>query len=178
MHCEKHRCTGINTLFTFHLSSRCVSDFTQLSWLLRYQAFDLPLTDLTNHRASLPSDRHTHTWITSGLHLLSKKLLWSLTRSSSMLVWHFSRLMRFMATFSFLGLQYAAWTTAVAPLPEKSRTTRFRVNQFKRFKRFNCYMDSNTADCSESETLHWSKCSEISRFLLIDASSTFGFFVL
>lgn len=25
-----------------------------------------------------------------------------------------------MATFSFLGLQYAAWTTAVAPLPEKN----------------------------------------------------------
>lgn len=25
-----------------------------------------------------------------------------------------------MATFSFLGLQYAAWTTAVAPLPEEN----------------------------------------------------------
>lgn len=24
-----------------------------------------------------------------------------------------------MATFSFLGLQYAAWTTAVAPLPDE-----------------------------------------------------------
>lgn len=39
-----------------------------------------------------------------------------------MLVWHFSRLMRLMATFSFLGLQYAAWTTAVAPLPEEHNT--------------------------------------------------------
>lgn len=29
--------------------------------------------------------------------------------------------MRLMATFSFLVWQYAAWTTAVAPLPEISR---------------------------------------------------------
>lgn len=40
------------------------------------------------------------------------------TRSSSMLVWHFSRFIRLIATFSFLGAQYAAWTTAVAPLPK------------------------------------------------------------
>lgn len=40
-----------------------------------------------------------------------------------MLVWHFSRLIRLMATFSLRGMQRAAWTTAVAPLPagEKGR---------------------------------------------------------
>lgn len=31
--------------------------------------------------------------------------------------------MRLMATFSFLGLQYAACTTAVAPLPEEKNIT-------------------------------------------------------
>lgn len=41
-----------------------------------------------------------------------------LTNSSSILVWHFSKLIRFMATRSCLGLHRAAWTTAVAPLPE------------------------------------------------------------
>ena len=40
-----------------------------------------------------------------------------LTNSSSMLVWHFSRLILFMATRSCLGVQRAACTTAVAPLP-------------------------------------------------------------
>lgn len=40
-----------------------------------------------------------------------------LTNSSSILVWHFSRLIRLMATRSCLGLHRAAWTTAVAPLP-------------------------------------------------------------
>ncbi len=42
-----------------------------------------------------------------------------LTNSSSMLVWHFSRLILLMATRSCRGLQSAAWTTAVAPLPTK-----------------------------------------------------------
>ena len=40
-----------------------------------------------------------------------------LTNSSSMLVWHFSRFILFMATRSCLGVQRAACTTAVAPLP-------------------------------------------------------------
>lgn len=40
-----------------------------------------------------------------------------LTSSSSMLVWHFSRFILFMATRSCRGTQRAACTTAVAPLP-------------------------------------------------------------
>lgn len=53
------------------------------------------------------------------MHLLCSVVC--LTRSSSILVWHFSRLMRLMATFSFRGKQYAAWTTAVAPLPKTEK---------------------------------------------------------
>lgn len=44
-----------------------------------------------------------------------------LTSNSSILVWHFSKLILFIATRSCLGLQSAAWTTAVAPLPEKGQ---------------------------------------------------------
>lgn len=40
-----------------------------------------------------------------------------------MLVWHFSRFILFMATRSCLGVQRAACTTAVAPLPEIRATT-------------------------------------------------------
>lgn len=40
-----------------------------------------------------------------------------------MLVWHFSRLILFMATRSCLGVQRAACTTAVAPLPGITTTT-------------------------------------------------------
>ena len=36
--------------------------------------------------------------------------------------------MRLMATFSFLGLQYAAWTTAVAPLPGKDNVKGETIN--------------------------------------------------
>lgn len=36
--------------------------------------------------------------------------------------------MRLMATFSFLGLQYAAWTTAVAPLPEEDNIKKDTIN--------------------------------------------------
>lgn len=50
-----------------------------------------------------------------------------LTNSSSILVWHFSRLIRLMATFSFLGLQNAACTTAVAPLPEEKNQAKSSV---------------------------------------------------
>lgn len=46
-----------------------------------------------------------------------------LTNSSSMLVWHFSRFILFMATRSCLGIQRAACTTAVAPLPGITTTT-------------------------------------------------------
>lgn len=46
-----------------------------------------------------------------------------LTNSSSMLVWHFSRFILFMATRSCLGIQRAACTTAVAPLPGIATTT-------------------------------------------------------
>lgn len=53
------------------------------------------------------------------------------TRSSSMLVWHFSRFIRLIATFSFLGAQYAAWTTAVAPLPEDKYINEQINNQIK-----------------------------------------------
>lgn len=44
-----------------------------------------------------------------------------LTNSSSILVWHFSKLIRFIATRSCLGLHSAACTTAVAPLPERKQ---------------------------------------------------------
>ncbi len=40
-----------------------------------------------------------------------------------MLVWHFSRFILFMATRSCLGVQRAACTTAVAPLPRITATT-------------------------------------------------------
>lgn len=45
----------------------------------------------------------------------------TLTRSSSMLVFHFSRLIRLIAHLSFLGLQYAVWTVAVAPTPDAGK---------------------------------------------------------
>lgn len=51
-----------------------------------------------------------------------KEMCVLLTNSSSMLVWHFSRLILFMATRSCLGVQRAACTTAVAPLPEITAT--------------------------------------------------------
>jgi len=44
----------------------------------------------------------------------------SLTKSSSTVVLHFSRLILLMATSSFRGLQNAACTTAVAPAPEEN----------------------------------------------------------
>lgn len=44
-----------------------------------------------------------------------------LTSNSSILVWHFSKLILFIATRSCLGLHSAACTTAVAPLPEKGQ---------------------------------------------------------
>lgn len=47
--------------------------------------------------------------------------LYLLTSNSSILVWHFSKLILFIATRSCLGLQSAAWTTAVAPLPEREQ---------------------------------------------------------
>ena len=39
-----------------------------------------------------------------------------------MLVFHFSRLIRLMAHFSFLDLQKAEWTTAVAPTPVQNKS--------------------------------------------------------
>lgn len=44
-----------------------------------------------------------------------------LTSNSSILVWHFSKLILFIATRSCRGLHNAACTTAVAPLPEKGQ---------------------------------------------------------
>lgn len=45
-----------------------------------------------------------------------------------MLVFHFSRFIRFMAHFSLRGLQKAECTTAVAPTP----TTRFLISSIPR----------------------------------------------
>lgn len=56
-------------------------------------------------------------------HLENKPIFIVLTNSSSMLVWHFSRFILFMATRSCLGVQRAACTTAVAPLPGITDTT-------------------------------------------------------
>lgn len=53
----------------------------------------------------------------------NKPIFIVLTNSSSMLVWHFSRFILFMATRSCLGVQRAACTTAVAPLPGITATT-------------------------------------------------------
>lgn len=47
-----------------------------------------------------------------------------------MLVWHFSRLIRLIATFSFFGAQKAAWTTAVAPLPGGKRESYQHLKDF------------------------------------------------
>lgn len=49
-----------------------------------------------------------------------------LTNNSSILVWHFSRFILFMATRSCLGVHRAACTTAVAPLPEIQTTQKER----------------------------------------------------
>lgn len=53
----------------------------------------------------------------------NKPIFIVLANSSSMLVWHFSRFILFMATRSCLGVQRAACTTAVAPLPGITDTT-------------------------------------------------------
>lgn len=45
-----------------------------------------------------------------------------------MLVWHFSRFILFMATRSCLGVQRAACTTAVAPLPGIKTTAEDKVD--------------------------------------------------
>lgn len=63
------------------------------------------------------------------MKLLQCPLLHTLTSSSSILVFHFSRFILLMAHFSFRGIHSAEWTTAVAPIPggEKQR-------EYKQFK--------------------------------------------
>jgi len=55
--------------------------------------------------------------------------IFNLTRSSSTVVLHFSRFIRFTAHFSFLGLHIALWTTAVAPEPILTNTKLFESIQ-------------------------------------------------
>lgn len=63
----------------------------------------------------LDSERQWHHWENSSVD--------GLTSNSSILVWHFSRFILFMATRSCRGAHRAACTTAVAPLPESEPRT-------------------------------------------------------
>lgn len=64
----------------------------------------------------------------TAIHQEKKNSLIGLTNNSSMLVWHFSRFILFMATRSCLGVQRAACTTAVAPLPGIKTTVEDKVD--------------------------------------------------
>lgn len=79
------------------------------------------------HRAKSHFKDTLAMWLLKSVpHQSSRRESWiHITSSSSMLVWHFSRLILLIATFSFLGEQYAAWTTAVAPLPAEQNKKQF-----------------------------------------------------
>lgn len=65
---------------------------------------------------------------------LQLDIAWISLSNSSIDVFHFSKLILFIAHFSFLGLQKALWTTAVAPTPKQNKKQNTKLIFLKKKK--------------------------------------------